>query len=151
MSFSSSPAACHGLESRTRHCSPPTAAFKGVADRVNGVRGRTSMRHFSQEVANCLDDVDFGVPKLKDVEDGLPRPFNAGKIQLRRSEIKSSRKRWNGDKAAQASCTTGASELLCGALRAEQPNVATIVTRSQSAKMLSQAGCGSIVDKRTRR
>mmetsp|Transcript_41592 Transcript_41592/g.83326 ORF Transcript_41592/g.83326 Transcript_41592/m.83326 type:complete len:156 (+) Transcript_41592:291-758(+) len=153
MSFSSSPAACHDMDgtmliSRNRHS---TAAFKGVADRVHGVRSRTSTRHFSHEVADCLDDVDFGVPKLKDVEDGLPKPFSAGKILLRRSEVKSERKRWNGDKD-QSLHATGASEVLSGALRMQQPNVATIVTRSQSAKMLKQLEDGvSSVDQRSKR
>ncbi len=113
------------------------------------------MRHFSHEVANCLDDVDFGVPTLKEVEDSLPKPFSAGKILLRRSEIKSERKRWNGDKD-QSSHSTGASEVLCGALRGAQPDVAMIVTRSQSAKLLKQyafehADGNATVDQRKRR
>mmetsp|Transcript_58819 Transcript_58819/g.120336 ORF Transcript_58819/g.120336 Transcript_58819/m.120336 type:complete len:155 (+) Transcript_58819:334-798(+) len=154
MPLSSSPVACHGVDGRqgrTRPISETAVGFKGVSEVANGNRGCTSRRYLSHEVAKCLDDVDFGVPKLKDLE-GLPQPLSAGKLILRRSEVKDQRKRWNGEKT-QFCPRTGASEVLCGALRTEQPNVAMIVTRSQTAKQFqSQAGHRpSVHEKRSRR
>jgi len=93
----------------------------------------------------CLDDVDFGVSSSKAGRSA----FLSGKAEVRRSEIKSDRKRWNGEKAVRAVSGGRASETLASRLDANAPIVARIVTRAQHAND-ARNGQGAASIKRTR-
>ena len=122
-------------------------ACAGASTGIAMGRGAADMsrRGLALEMSACLDDVDFGVSSSKAGRSA----WLSGKAEVQRSEVKSDRKRWNGEKAVKAVSGGRASETLASRLDANAPIVAKIVTRAQHAKDARNGG-GAATSKRTR-
>ena len=138
--------ACAGKSLRSIACA--NASMGCNMGRGISAISNVSRRGLALEMSECLDDLDFGLSSSGRFTTGSVARLSS-RVEVRRSEVKSDRKRWSEAKAAPVAGGRAA-EILAARLRPDAPSVAKIVTRAQHSKECALSGSGASTSKRTR-